>query len=282
MRVLIVGNSSVVGCAFAQHFRQRADVMTAGRRQGDFLFDLSKWEAEPAIDCEFDVVVQVAADFGGRANDDIARAEMVNAVGTLSACRLALRSQAKQYILLSSISATYQPGNPYYGIYGLSKRHGEEVAQFFCAERGIPLTILRPTQIYNATGEARKHQPLLYAMADRAELGQDIDIYGSHDARRNYLYVDDLAEVCWRVLQGRHTGTFTCAHPRSITLREMANAAFAAFGKGGKVHFLTDRPDLDDLPHVYDDDLYRKIDYWPIIDVNEGFRLIKVERETRG
>ena len=280
MRILIIGGSSTIGRALVVKLRPQAVVMTAGRRESDFLFDLTQWEYEPAIDGVFDVVIHVAADFGGGANDDFVRAELVNAVGTLSACRLAQCVQAKHFILLSTISATYRPGEPHYGIYALSKRHGEEVAGFFCAEHGMALTILRPSQVYDAEGCCRRHQALLYTMADRAQAGQDFHIYGSHDVRRNYLYLEDLVEVCRRVVQGRHTGVFTCAHPQSVRLSEAADAAFAAFGRGGKVQFMKDKPDLADLPFVNDDTLYREINYWPVVDIGEGLRRIKQRREN--
>jgi nucleoside-diphosphate-sugar epimerase len=252
----------------------------AGRRNADIWFDLAQWDCRPEINEKFDTVIHVAADFGGSTNDDFVRAELVNATGTLSACRLAQHLNAQHLVLLSSIFATYRSGDPYYGIYALSKRHGEEAAQFFCAERGMALTVLRPSQVYDAAGECRRHQPLLYVMADQAQAGRDISLYGTHDARRNYLYLDDLAEICYRIVKSRHTGTFTCVHPQSVKLSEVAHAAFLAFGKGGGVKFMADKPDLSDIPVVDDDTLYRKIDYWPTIGIGEGFRRIKHCREN--
>lgn len=280
MKILIVGSTSVIGQTFAARLRALGEVRTAGRREADFQFDLTQWERMPEIEEAFDVVIHVAADFGGGANDDFVRAELVNAAGTFSVCRLAQHVQAKHLVHLSSISATYQPGDPYYGIYALSKRHGEEAAQFFCAERGMALTVLRPTQVYDAAGECRPHQALLYVMADRAQAGQDIHLYGTHDARRNYIFLDDLSEICLRVLQGTHTGTFACGHPQSVRLSEMAGAAFAAFGNGGESQFMADKPDLADLPPVDEDILYRQIGYWPGVDIGEGFRRIKHYRES--
>jgi len=280
MKILMVGATSVIGQCAATNLRSIGEVWLAGRRGADFHFDLRQWERQPEIEEAFDVVIHVAADFGGGTNDDFVRAEVVNAAGTLSVCRLAQHVQAKHLVLMSSISAAYRPGDPYYGIYALSKRHSEEVAGFFCAERGLPLTVLRPSQVYDAAGECRRHQALLYVMADRAEAGQDINLYGMHDALRNYIYLDDLAEVCCRVVEGTHTGTFALGHPKSVKLSEMANAALAAFGKGGSLRFMADKPDQADLPPIDDNTLYRQIDYWPKVDIGEGFRRIKHFREA--
>ena len=274
MKILIVGSSSVIGRYFTNYFSGKAHVLTAGRKQANFIIDLTRWDFLPEINDEFDAVIQVAADFGGKSDQDIIRAELVNAVGTLCSCRIAHEAKAKHYILLSSLSATYKHGDPYYSIYSLSKRHSEDAAQFFCHERGIPLTILRPSQVYDARGECRKHQALLYMMADHASLGQSIYVYGTHDARRNYLYIDDLAEVCWRIVQNSYIGTFTCAHPQSVRLSEMACAAFAASNKGGQLFFLPSKPNLVDLPSIEDYTIYQRINYWPSIDINAGFGLI--------
>lgn len=144
----------------------------------------------------------------------------------------------------------------------------------------MALTILRPTQIYDDAGICRRHQALLYFMADRAEAGEDISLYGSNDALRNYLHLDDLVEICSRVVQGRCTGTFTCANPQSVHLSKVAGAAFSAFGQGGELKFMPEKPDLADLPTIDDDALYGQIDYWPSIDIGEGFKRISNYRES--
>lgn len=279
MKILIVGGTAVIGRALAARLAQLGEVRLAGRREADIPLDLTEWRDQPEPKGFFDVVVHVAADFGGLTDKDYVRAELVNSVGTFSSCSLAHRVQAKHFVLLSTISATYRAGDPYYGIYALTKRHGEEAASFFCTERGIPLTILRPTQVYDDSDACRRHQALLYLMADRAQAGQEIVLYGTHDARRNYLYLTDLAEICGRVVQGRHVGTFACAHPKSVRLSEMANAAISAFGYQVKVSFWADKPNLADLPEIDDHSLYELIDYWPSVDISEGFKRIRRYRE---
>ena len=260
---------------------QNNEVRLAGRREADISFDLTDWENRPAPDETFDVVVHIAADFGGATDKDFVRAELVNTVGTLSACSLAHRVNAKHFILLSSISATYSTADPYFGIYALSKRHGEEAAQLFCAERNIDLTILRPSQVYDDAGFCRPHQEFLYLIADKAQNGQSVEIYGTHDARRNYIHLSDLTETIARVAEQRQVGIFACIHPHYVHLSEMANAAYCAFGTAGQIMFLTDKSDLVDLPRTDDFELYPKINFWPGIDIKDAYKRIKAEREKR-
>ncbi len=260
---------------------QATAVKSAGRREANIPLDLSAWNFQVKTDEVFDVVIHIAADFGGNNDADYARAEMVNSVGTLSACSLASQVQAKHFVLISSIFATYSPQDPYYGIYSLSKRHSEEVAQFYCSERKLDLTILRPSQVYDDAELCRPHQEFLYRIADKAEAGKPVELFGSHDARRNYIHLSDLIECINRVIHQRLTGVFTCANPQSVTLSEMAHAAYRAFGTAhlGQVVFLKDRQDLLDLPPLNEFELYSKIQFRPGIGIEEGYKRIQLHRE---
>lgn len=280
MRILVIGSTSVIGRALANRCERLGRVDFAGRRQAHIFMNLTEWQTLTQTDVFYDVVVHAAADFGGSGDEDLVRAELVNAVGTLNVCRLTRAVGAKHLIILSSLSATYKPTNPFYDIYAISKRHSEELAAFYCAKHEIPLTILRPSQVYDAAGACRNHQPFLYFVADKAEAGEDISLHGTHDAVRNYLNLEDLAEVCARVIERHCLGVFSCCYPSSVRLSEVAQAAITAFGRGGKIEFVPDKPDLPDLPASDDFRLYDLIGYSPVTDISAGFRLIRDFREA--
>jgi len=280
MKTLIVGSTSVIGRACGRKLEMDGDVKFAGRRDADISVDLTRWDQLPEINERFDVVIHAAADFGGTSGDDIVRAELVNAVGTASVCRLAQAVEASHLVIVSSISACYQPSDPFYGIYSLSKRHAEEVAQLFCSVIGLPLAILRPSQIYDDEGGCRRHQPLLYHMVDRAQAGEDIVVYGKHDAVRNYLHIEDLSEICRLVVRQRLTGCHSCSSPNSVRLSEIASTAFSIFGRGGGVRFQPDKPDVADLPDIDLGVLYDVLNYRPQVNLREGMARIKTYREA--
>ncbi|MNR10376.1 GDP-L-fucose synthase [compost metagenome] len=116
-------------------------------------------------------------------------------------------------------------------------------------------------------------------MADKAQAGENIYLYGTHDPLRNYLYLEDLAEICSRVVETRVTGVFDCVHPLNPRLSEVAEAAFAAFANGGEVQFHADKPNLLDLPLVTSSLLYEEIGFYPLVDIKQGFERI---RQFRG
>jgi len=282
MNVLIVGATSMIGQALSERLAATgATVKSAGRRDADIFFDLTLWHDLPEVRGTFDVVVHAAADFGGPNDQDTVRAEVVNGAGTLAMCMLARKVQARHVVLFSSLSATYQVGDAYFGIYALSKRHGEELARWFCQSHELGLSILRPSQVYDDQGRGRQHQNLFYAIADRAEADDEVLLNGVRDARRNYIHLHDLVEVVLRVINQRILGDFVCAHPRSVYLSELAKAAYSAYGRDREALFLPDKVALADLPEIQDFRIYELIGYSPRIDVNEGYMRIRACREER-
>ncbi|MBL9153171.1 MAG: NAD(P)-dependent oxidoreductase [Verrucomicrobiales bacterium] len=279
-RVLVVGNRSLVGRAVGRFLGDAGFSVTwAGRSEADVLFDVSAPFCLPHGLSGIEAVVMVAGDFGGATGEDFERAEKVNAIGALNVCRLAEAIGARHVTLVSSISATYRPGDPYFGSYALTKRHGEELADLFCDQKGLPLAVLRPTQIYDDAGAGRRHQGLLYAVIDRAEAGETIEFFGSHDARRNFLHVDDFAEIVARSVARGLEGVYDCPHPESVRLSHLGRTALEVFGQGGEIRFLPDRSDLPDVPDVSGEALYDAVGYRPVIDLAEGIRRIKRHRE---
>jgi UDP-glucose 4-epimerase len=277
--VLIVGGTSALSLALTPVLAAGGPVLTAGRRGCDVHLDLG--DESLSLPPGLDAVVHTAAQFGGSSDAEILATETINVLGTLKLCQAAARAGVRQVVLISSMSACVTEDSPYFGIYALSKRQSEDVARLQCAAHALPLAILRPSQIYGNQEEFRRHQPFVYAMADRAQRGDDIEIYGSHDARRNYLHADDLSAIVAAVIRDRVEGTYACTHPVDVTYSEMAAAAFAAFGAGGRVRFRADKPDIPDNVFGTDDALYARIGLYPGISMRDGMqRLAQHRRRT--
>jgi nucleoside-diphosphate-sugar epimerase len=280
MKILVVGSTSTLALALKERLTRSHTVHLAGRRRADVHVDLADWARDVDLPSRYDVVVHAAADFGGAEPIDLVRAEAVNAAGTLAVCRLAQRGGARRFVLISTAFATLGENDPFFGIYALSKRHGEEGAALFCRQYAMGLVVLRPTQIYDAAGRCRRHQAFLYMAADHAERGEDIVIFGEHDPRRNYVFLDDATEVIARAVDRDVTGTYLCAHPESPRLSEVAEAALKAFGRGGRVRFDASRTGVPSLPAMTDTRIYRLVDYEPVVDISKGMELIRDSRRS--
>jgi nucleoside-diphosphate-sugar epimerase len=280
MRILIVGGASSLGCALKPVLSAFAEVITAGKSGCDIKLDLRDPPGKMALPDGVDVVINTAAKFGGKTPQEILETADVNVLGVLRLCIAAVQAGVKHFVHLSSIYASLEKGAPNFGIYSMTKRHSEEIVEFFCSSHSLPLTILRPSPIYGDSGSFRKHQPFLYAMIDKAERGEPITIYGSNDARRNYIHVDDLAKIIARVVQLRVEGTYSCAHTRDVTFSQIARAAFSAFGHPAQTEFLKGKPDVPDNVFGLDDSLYKMIDYHPQMTIEEGMRRVAIYRKA--
>jgi nucleoside-diphosphate-sugar epimerase len=159
---------------------------------------------------------------------------------------------------------------PQFSIYALSKKHAEELARFYCSSNDLPLTILRPSQVYGNESSFQRHQPFFYSIIEKAEKGEDLSLYGSHDPSRNYIHIDDLVEIIARVVKNKVEGSYCCMHTDDTTYSKIANAAFAATGHKGTVQFLPDKPDIPDNIFEKDNSLYKKIEFYPRVSIDEG------------
>ena len=282
MRVLIVGGTSALAQVLKPVLSGFAEVLTAGRAHCDIQLDLSAPAEEVRIPEGIDSVINLAAHFGGgRDSTAMLDAENVNVHGSLKLCQACTRAGARHLVLVSSVFASLGSDSPFYGIYALSKRHAEEVAELYSATQHLPLTVLRPAQIYGVGEPFRKHQPFLYAIIDKAERNEDITFYGSNDARRNLIHAEDVSNVIARVLQQRVEGRYACASSSNVSYSEIARSAIAAFGSTATFRFLKDKPDIADNAFGPDETLYQRIQYFPRIGIALGMEMEAAHRAER-
>jgi nucleoside-diphosphate-sugar epimerase len=270
MKILLAGGNSALARVLRPHLDSFAEVITAGRSGCDIELDFA-WPAERfLLPAGLDAVIHLAANFGGGDFDSILAAEEVNVLGALKLAHACTRAGVSYLVQVSSIFAGLDEDSSFYNAYALSKRHAEELTRLYCRSAGLPLAILRPAQLYGDGDAFRRHQPFLFTLLDRAQRGEDIVLYGSNDARRNFIHVDDIAEVFSRVVQLRIEGCYECASLLNVRFSEMAVAAVAAFGSASSIRFDATKPDIPDNAFAADDSLYRLIDYFPCISLAQG------------
>lgn len=270
----------MIGRYLGQLLSDSNQVFYASRSSADFYLDLNASDFDVFGGRKFDVIIHLAAHFGGVDDESIKQAELVNCLGTLAVCQFAHQIKVKHLIVISSISANYHKDNPNFSIYALSKRHAEELANYYSAQKKIPLTILRPSQIYDSESNCRKHQKLIYRIIDSAQDGRNIQIYGNNDALRDLLHISDFAEIIRRVISKKVFGSFDCTAVNPIRLSEIAGIAYKVFGNGGKLQFVEDQPDIPDIPRFESQSLYEKIHYFPETEFHQGIKKLKQYRES--
>jgi nucleoside-diphosphate-sugar epimerase len=279
MRILIVGGTSTLGIALKNKLAGSHEIITAGRNNCDIIIDLAGQE-ELSFPNGIDVVIHTAASFGSKTDSEIFNTAQVNVMGTLKVSQAAKNADVKHLVYISSIFSTTQKGSPQYGIYALSKKMAEELVLFYCENHHLPLSIIRPSQIYGIEDGHKKHQPFLYHIVDNAEKGNPISFYGKNDAKRNYIHLDDVVRIITVVVENRIEGAFACTQLNHISYSQIAKAAIDAFESASVISFNEDQPDIADSVFGIDDSLYRRTGVYPEITMEEGMRSIARSRRS--
>lgn len=282
MRILIVGGTSSLALALRPVLSEFAEVITAGRTGCDVHLDLSDPVEKIELPKDIDVVINAAANFGGKSFEEMLQTESVNVLGVLKLCQSCTKAQVKQIVLISSIFACLNNNSRFYSIYSLSKKHSDEVAQLYSSTFGLPLAILRPSQFYGVGEAYRKHQPFLSTIIDKAANDEDILIYGSNDAMRNFIHVEDVAKVTALVIQRKIEGTYACMNIKNVSYSEVAAAAIDAFRSKSTIKFIKEQPDIPNNIFELDDSLFRLIDYYPQISISLGMKKEAAHRKMAG
>lgn len=280
MKILLAGGHSSLAQALRPVLASFAEVVTAGRSGCDVDFDLAWPVKRFELPAGLDAVIHLAAHFGGQDFDAMLAAEELNVLGALKLAHACTCAGVGQLVQVSSIFAGLDEDSPFYNSYALSKRHAEELTRLYCRSAGLPLAILRPAQLYGEGESFRHHQPFLFSLLDRAQSGEDIVLYGSNDAQRNFIHVTDVAEVFARVVRLRIEGRYDCASLSNVRFSEIAAAAVAAFGSASAIRFDATKPDVPDNAFAADESLYRLIDYFPGISMAQGLAREAVRRRA--
>ncbi len=275
MKILVIGNTSLVGERLIDELEALGEVASAGRQGNpDVLFSLTSDEAIRGGDV-FEVIVHCAASFADDSVEGVLQNELVNAAGAARVARLADAVRCRHLIYCGTIFSYQKDENQYLGSYGISKRHGHEILAFACRQNGIRFASLWISQIYDERGKAREHQPALYRMIDDARSGRDLIIPGSSDPGRNFIFLGDLVQMIGRVIARETVGVFPCVNPETLRVSEIAALTLEVFSGSGRV---VREPAMADIKSIYIPDgstLYREIDYLPETSLHDGLHLIR-------
>lgn len=280
MRVVLVGGTSSLALALIAVLSKYAEVITAGRTGCDISLDLAGPRDAIHFPASVDVVINTAADFGGKDIDSSLRAQDVNVMGALKLGAASVKAEVKHFVQVSSVFALLDPSSQFFNSYALSKRQADEALQLFCTTFALPLAIMRPSQFYGTGAAARKHQPFLTSIIDKAQSGENICFYGSNDAKRNFIHVADVARVISSVVRQKVVGTYCCQSLSDIRYSEVAAAAIAAFGTQSNIAFVSDKPDIANNVLTIDDALFRVIGHGPEISFQEGMAMEALARRA--
>lgn len=280
MRIMILGHTSLLAGNLIRELAQRHEIVKAGRGpNADVFLDIALGIEGAANVPSCDAMVHCVASFEPDSLEGGLRNERVNSLGAFAAAQLCLSSGCKHLVYCSSISCIRHPENEYYNSYAISKSHGEDNLALCCEQLGIRFTSLRISQLYDAAGEARRHQPFLYHIVDQAQKSQDIFFWGVEDRLRNLVFIEDLPLIVERVLELEVTGVHPVVSPTSHTLSQIAAVAYDVFETSGSISFLADKQNIKSIHIPPMTDLYTQIGMHPETDLRQGLRRVRTARE---
>ena len=263
--VFVAGHGGMVGAALVRRLaRENVELVTVPRREVDLRDQAAvfSWFAKARPRAVF----LAAAKVGGIVANNTLRAEFiydnlaiaanvihaahVNATEKLmffgSSCiypRLAPQPMREDSMLTGTLEPTNEP-------YAIAKIAGIKMVEAYRSQYGANFISVMPTNLY---GRGDNYHPeyshVVAALIRRFHEARvsgtkDVAVWGTGTPRREFLYVDDLADACIHLMKTySEEELVNIGTGEDITIAELARAVAATVGYTGAISFDTSRPD---------------------------------------
>ena len=104
--------------------------------------------------------------------------------------------------------------------------------------------------------------------------GHPVRIFGTCDAKRNYMAFDDFAEVVTHACLRRSIGLRTSTFSHDVHFSEVAAAVCRALGREELYCHVPSESDLEDVVVPFSGEFYSEVGFEPTIDLEEGLKSI--------
>lgn len=264
--ILVAGASGMVGSSLVRNLRCSGyiNLLVPPRQELD-LMDQAAVYAYLAQHRP-DYIFIAAARVGGIQANDTYRAEFLHQNLTIqshlihgahlagiqrlmflgSSCiypKLAPQPIKEEYLLTGALEPTNEP-------YAIAKITGIKMCEAYNAQYGHQYVCVMPTNLYGPNDNYDIHNshviPALIRKTHEAKMRGDKElvVWGTGTPRREFLYVDDLAEACIHLMQIGYDGpTVNIGSGEDVTILELAETVIRTIGFEGKITFDTSKPD---------------------------------------
>ncbi len=265
-RIFVAGHRGMVGSALVRRLQAGgyANVLTASRAELDLLDQRAVHEylarEKP------DYLFIAAAKVGGIQANNLQRADfiyqnlvieanLVHGAHLAGVQRLMFLGSSciyprdcpqpirEEYLLTGPLEATNEP-------YAIAKIAGIKLCESYNRQYGRQYVSVMPTNLYGPNDNydlANSHVlPALIRKAHEAKLRGDAEyvVWGSGTPRREFLYVDDLADACVHLMERGWDGELVnIGTGEDVTIRELAETVMRVVGFEGRIAFDATKPD---------------------------------------
>ncbi|MDP1611565.1 MAG: GDP-L-fucose synthase [Sulfuritalea sp.] len=265
-RIYVAGHRGMVGSALVRRLEQSGynNILTRTRAELNLL---SQAATEAFLRQEKpDFIFMAAAKVGGIHANNTLRADFIYENLMVEANLIHGASQAgvqrlcflgssciyprdcpqpirEEYLLTGPLEPTNEP-------YAIAKIAGIKLCESYNRQYGTQYFSVMPTNLYGPNDNydlASSHAlPALIRKAHDAKQRGDSElvVWGSGTPRREFLYVDDLADACVFLMErGASDGIYNVGCGDDVTIRELAETVMSVVGFTGRIVFDTSKPD---------------------------------------
>jgi len=157
--------------------------------------------------------------------------------------KLAPQPLKEEYLLTGLLEATNQP-------YAIAKIAGIEMCDSYRAQYGCNFVSVMPTNLYgpndNYDLEKSHVLPALLRkfVTAKRENAPFVEIWGSGTPKREFLYVDDLADACFYLMENyNEAGLVNIGVGDDITILDLAKLVASVVGYEGEIKTNPSKPD---------------------------------------
>ena len=303
-KIYIAGHKGMVGSAIVRQLKRRGqgDVITRTRSELNLLDQLKVRqffnEERP------DQVYMAAARVGGIHANNSYPAEFIyeNLMVEANVIHEAWRAGVKKLLFLGSsciypklanqpmaedalLSGPLEPTNEPYAV---AKIAGIKLCESYNRQYGVDYRSVMPTNLY---GPGDNYHPtnshVIPALISRFHEAKkrdlpSVSIWGTGSPRREFLYVDDMAEACWVVMNQdlrrykiqveSMLSHINVGSGADLTIKELAEAIALCTGYLGEIHFDESKP--DGAPRKFmDSSKLLSMGWSPKFSLSDGLRL---------
>ena len=290
-KVWVAGHLGMVGSAIVRRLASEGcDILTAPRSELDLRrqADVEAWLADRRPDAIF----MAAATVGGILANETRPADFLydNIVIETNVVHGAMRTGVEKLLLLGSsciyprlapqpipeaalLTGPLEPTNQWYAV---AKIAGIKLCQAYRRQYGCDFISAMPPNLYgpndNFDPVSSHVLPALLLKAHRAKVEglRALEIWGTGTPRREFLYVDDLADALVHVMK-----TYSEEEPLNVgagydvTIAELAQTIMRAVGLAARLRFDFSKP--DGTPRkLLDSGRLQKMGWTPAISLEEG------------
>jgi GDP-L-fucose synthase len=263
--VFVAGHGGMVGGALSRRLASEdVKLLTAGRSEVDLRDQaaVNKWFAAKRPQ----VVFLAAAKVGGIVANNTLRGEFIyeNLIIATNVIHAAHVNGAEKLMFLGS-SCIYPklaaqplredsmltgPLEPTNEPYAIAKIAGIKMVEAYRSQYGADFINVMPTNLY---GPGDNYHPeyshVVAALIRRFHEAKvagvsDVVVWGTGTPRREFLYVDDMADACIHLMKTYSDEELVnIGTGEDITIAEFARVVAAAVGYSGRISFDTSKPD---------------------------------------